>query len=101
MKPLYPLDDEVFERIGAATLVFYDNLDIFGQVTFKQFCSLFTDVIEDDDDIHEARIIHEAPVMYKLLADIQDCLSDYELPRNIEARIHALIERIDCAEAQS
>ncbi len=101
MKPLYPLDDEVFERIGAATLVFYDNLDIFGQVTFKQFCSLFTDVIDDDDDIHEARIIHEATVMYKLLTDIRDCLSDYELPRNIEANILSLLERIDCEVEQS
>ncbi len=101
MKPLYPIDNDVLEHIGAAALIFMQNLDVFGQVTYKQCCSLFTDVIGDDEDIHEARIIHEAPVMYKLLSDIRDCLTDYDLPSDIEADIRELLDRIDCVEEQS
>ena len=76
MKTLHPVDDETYERIGKAYLICSQYPDVFGDVTFEKFCSMFVDVIPDGEDERTARMRALAPAMYGLLEGALDELSD-------------------------
>ena len=100
MRPLYPVDQETYARIGEAYLICSEYPEVFGQVTFKKFCSMFVDIADENEDLQEARKRKEAPAMYQLLCEIRECLTDYDLPSDIEADINEILARIEEKEAQ-
>lgn len=70
MKTVKPVSKETYERIGKAYLICSQYPDVFGDVTMKKFCSMFVDVLDDDEDEHEARKKENADAMYWVLRNI-------------------------------
>ncbi len=72
MKTLHPASQEQLAKIGAAYLIFSANPDVFGDVTYKQLCSLFVDdIIDDGEDTKEARMKACAEDMYYALSNLR------------------------------
>ena len=90
MKTLYPVDDETYARIGKAYLICSQHPDVFNDVKFKKFCSMFVDVIDDCEDEREARLNAAAHEMYDALVCMNGMLHD--------PRISELLNRINGTE---
>ena len=68
MKTVKPVDKATLERIGAAYAICSQYPDVFGDVTFRKFCGMFVDdIIDEGEDLIEARKRAAAPDMYRLL----------------------------------
>ena len=68
MKTVKPVSQETYERIGAAYAICSKYPDIFGDVTFRKFCGMFVDdIIDEEEDLIEARKKAYAGDMYRLL----------------------------------
>ena len=67
MKTLHPVDEATNARIGKAYLICSQYPEVFGDVTMKKFCSMFVDVLDEDEDLIEARKKAYAGDMYHLL----------------------------------
>lgn len=97
MKTVKPVSKETYERIGKAYLICSEYPDVFGDVTFERFCSMFVDVIPEGESEHAAREKAYAGEMYSMLyrayawivSDEDDAESD------IAQDISRLLHRID------
>lgn len=68
MKTVKPVSKETYERIGKAYAICSEYPDVFGDVTFRKFCGMFVDdIIDEGEDLIEARKRAAAPDMYRLL----------------------------------
>ena len=90
MKTVKPVDEATKAKIGKANLICSQYPDVFGDVTMKKFCAMFVDVVDEDDDEHEARIKAEAESMYWMLRNML-----YELKRGSGKDADYLTQMID------
>ena len=90
MKTVKPVDEATKAKIGKAYLICSQYPDVFGDVTMKKFCAMFVDVVDEDDDEHEARIKAEAESMYWMLRNML-----YELKRGSGKDADYLTQMID------
>ena len=68
MKTVKPVSKETYERIGKAYAICSEYPDVFGDVTMRKFCGMFVDdIIDEGEDLIEARKRAAAPDMYRLL----------------------------------
>ena len=67
MKTLHPVDDTTLAKIGKAYLICSEYPDVFGNVRMDRFCSMFVDVIPDDESERDARIRARADEIYGLI----------------------------------
>ena len=68
MKTVKPVDKATLERIGAAYAICSRYPDVFGDVKMRKFCDMFVDdIIDEGEDLIEARKRAAAPDMYRLL----------------------------------
>lgn len=95
MKTLHPVDEETYARIGKAYLICSQYPDVFGDVTFKKFCSMFVDVLDDDEDEQDVRLKVVAPAMYRLLGAALERLNNYEPYGATTQAIRELLSGID------
>lgn len=95
MRTLHPVDEETYARIGKAYLICSQHPDVFGDVTFEKFCSMFVDVIPDGKDEHESRKKAAAHEMYDMLEDAVQALTDHNPNSGTAARIESLLDQID------
>ena len=96
MKTVKPVSQETYERIGAAYAICSKYPDIFGDVTFKKFCGMFVDdIIDEEEDLIEARKKAYAGEMYDFLDAIAEDMSVREGCEDYVSRIMALLDRID------
>lgn len=86
MKTLKPVDEETYARIGKAYLICSEYPEVFGDVTFKKFCSMFVDAL--DEKKREARMRKYAPDMYRLLKDIRSWSEEKEVNDERENRLY-------------
>ena len=103
MKTLKPVDEETYAKIGKAYQICSQYPEVFGEVTMKKFCSMFVDVIDEDEDEREARMRKYAPDMYQILKDVSDSEViniDIELGKQLEDAIYAVLKVIDGEEAE-
>lgn len=99
MRTLHPVDDETYARIGKAYLICSQHPDVFGDVTFEKFCSMFVDVIPEGEDERAARMRALAPAMYELLEAALDELSDCAPYSETARGIHELRSSIEGEES--
>ena len=99
MKTLHPVDEETYERIGKAYLICSQYPDVFGDVTYEKFCSMFVDVIPDGEDERTARMRALAPAMYELLEGALDELCNYAPYSKTARGIRELRARVEEKEA--
>ena len=96
MKTLKPVDQETYERIGAAYAICSQYPEIFGNVTMKKFCSMFVDdIIDEDEDEHEARMRAYASEMYDMLLLSIESLREHRYDNPTAELIEELLDRID------
>ncbi len=97
MKTLKPVDPETYKKIGQAYLILSEYPEVFGDVTMKKFCSMFVDdIIDEDEDEHEARMKAAASEMYRILKAIdKHCEEYYNLDESILDAIYNVLEAID------
>ena len=101
MKTLKPVDEETYARIGKAYQICAEYPEVFGDVTMKQFCSMFVDVVDEDEDEREARMRVHAPEMYRILKGVNDwCQRECDLDEDLENDIWELLKSIDGEEAE-
>lgn len=68
MKTVKPVNKETYDRIGKAYAICSEYPDVFGGVTMRKFCGMFVDdIIDEGEDIIEARKKAYAGEMYRLL----------------------------------
>ena len=68
MKTVKPVSKETYELIGKAYAICSEYPDVFGDVTMRKFCGMFVDdIIDDGEDLIEARKKAYASDMYRLL----------------------------------
>ena len=72
MKTLKPVDEETYARIGKAYQICTEYPEVFGDVTMKKFCSMFVDVVDEDENEREARMKVHASEMYRILKGVND-----------------------------
>ena len=99
MKTLKPVDHETYERIGAAYAICSQYPEIFGDVTMRKFCSMFVDVVDEDEDEREARMKAHAVEMYQLLRELKDYSEEYDLYSDLKDEVFALLRKIDGGKA--
>ncbi|MBQ7217127.1 MAG: hypothetical protein IJS39_14210 [Synergistaceae bacterium] len=100
MKTLYPVDKATHEKIGAAYLVCSQYPEIFGDVPMGKFCSMFVDVIDEDEDERTARMRASAPEMYRILQEVQEWCRENDLDSDIECDIWEVLCHINGEEAK-
>ena len=98
MKTLKPVDEETYAKIGKAYLICSEYPEVFGEVTMKQFCSMFVDVIDEDEDEREARMRAYAPKMYQLLRELKEYSEEYDLYSDLKDEVFELLRKIDGGE---
>ena len=101
MKTLKSVDEETYTRIGKAYLICAEYPEVFGDVKLEKFCSMFVDVIDEDEDEREARMKAYAPDMYQLLKDVLDTQvinRGVEVGEQLEDAIYAALSVIDGTE---
>ena len=91
MKTLKPVDNATHEKIGAAYLVCAEYPEIFGDVPLKKFCSMFVDVVDDEED----RLKAMAPAMYRLLKKIDNWCWDNDLDPDLEDELSGVLNAIE------
>ena len=95
MKTLKPVDEETYARIGKAYQICTEYPEVFGDVTMKKFCSMFVDVVDEDEGEREARMKAYAPEMYQLLSELKDYSEEYDLYSDLKDEVFALLRKID------
>ena len=95
MKTLKPVDEETYAKIGKAYLICSEYPEIFGEVTYKKFCSMFVDVVDEDEDEHEARIKAAAPEMYRILRAIDKNYEELNLDEPILDALYGVLRAIN------
>ena len=99
MKTLKPVDEETYARIGKAYQICTEYPEVFGDVTMKKFCSMFVDVVDEDEDEREARIKAHAPEMYEKLNLAVESLREHRFDSPTAEIIESLLDKIDGGEA--
>ena len=88
MKTVKPVSQETYERIGAAYAICSKYPDIFGDVTMKRFCSMFVDdIVDEGEDLIEARKKAYAGEMYRLLNDAFMAMADAKIDEPLRLEI--------------
>ena len=101
MKTLKPVDQETYERIGAAYAICSQYPEVFGDVTMRKFCSMFVDdIIDDEEDEKLARMKAYAETMYYMLTNLRyefmnGGASDDEYIKQIIIEIGQVLSEID------
>ena len=98
MKTLKPVDQETYERIGAAYAICSQYPDVFGDVTMKKFCSMFVDVIDEGEDEQEARMKVYASEMYRILSELNRDIDVYGVNEALGEAIYEVLEAINGGE---
>ena len=102
MKTLHPVSQETYERIGKAYLICSQYPEVFEGVSYKKFCGMFVDdIIDEGEDIIEARKKAAAPEMYEMLELAVESLIKHNTDRHTVGMIEALLDRIDYGEEGS
>ena len=99
MKTLHPVDEATNARIGKAYLICSQYPEVFGDVTMKKFCSMFVDVLDEDEDLIEARKKAYAGDMYALLYSAFGGTMSFDKLTRIGDCARDLLARIDGEEA--
>ena len=96
MKTLHPVSQETYEKIGKAYLICSEYPEVFGDVTFKKFCSMFVDdIIDEDEDPRDVRMREFAREMYEMLELAVGALFDHNPNSPTAVKIEELLDRID------
>ena len=102
MKTVKPVSQETYERIGAAYAICSKYPDIFGDVTFRKFCGMFVDdIVDEGEDLIEARKKAYAGEMYDLLATMWADWDENGGGDGYQSTIGDLLDRIDRKECAS
>ena len=95
MKTVKPVSKETYERIGKAYAICSEYPDVFGDVTFRKFCGMFVDdIIDEGEDIIEARKRAAAPDMYRLLNAAFMAMADAKVDEPLRLEIDECLCRI-------
>ena len=88
MKTLKPVSKETYERIGKAYTICSAYPDVFGDVTFRKFCGMFVDdIIDEGEDLIEARKKAYAGDMYRLLNEAFMAMADAKVDEPLRLEI--------------
>ena len=88
MKTLHPVSQETYAKIGKAYLIFASYPDVFEGVTYEQLCSLFVDdIIDEGEDLIEARKKAYAGDMYRLLQNAFLSMADAKIDEPLRLEI--------------
>ena len=99
MKTLKPVSKETYERIGKAYAICSEYPDVFGDVTMRKFCGMFVDdIIDEGEDLIEARKKAYAGEMYKMLEMAEESLIEHNPDSPTARKIEILLDRIDDGE---
>ena len=102
MKTLHPVSQETYERIGKAYAICSEYPEVFGAVTMRKFCGMFVDdIIDEEEDLIEARKKAAAPEMYEMLELAVESLMEHNPDSPTAEMIEALLDRIDYGEEVS
>ena len=95
MKTVKPVSQETYERIGAAYAICSKYPDIFGDVTMRNFCSMFVDdIIDEGEDLIEARKKAYAGDMYRLLQKAFLSMADAKVDEPLRLEIDECLSHI-------
>ena len=101
MKTLKPVDEETYARIGKAYQICTEYPEVFGDVTMKKVCSMFVDVLDEDEDEREARMKSHASEMYRILKAVYVwSRTGCNINEELEYDIWELLREIDGEEAK-
>ena len=95
MRTAKPVNKETYERIGKAYLICAEHPDVFENVTFEKFCSMFVDVIPEGESERSARKKAYAGEMYDFLDAIAEDMKERGGYEEYVSKIAALLDRID------
>ena len=102
MRTVKPVDEETYARIGKAYLICAEYPEVFNDVTFKKFCSMFVDVVDEDEDEHETRMKIHASEMYRILKEVHKwCQTAGDLDEDLECDIWEVLKVIDGSETSN
>ena len=99
MKTLHPVDEETYKRLGKAYLICLQYPDVFGDVTMKKFCSMFVDVLDEDEDEREARMKSHASEMYRVLKIVRRWSKSFHIGDEVEYAVNEVLRKIDGGKA--
>ena len=95
MKTVKPVSQETYERIGAAYAICSKYPDIFGDVTMRNFCDMFVDdIIDEGEDLIEARKKAYAGDMYRLLQKAFLSMADAKVDEPLRIEIDECLSHI-------
>ena len=98
MKTVKPVSKETYERIGKAYLICSEYPDVFGDVTFEKFCSMFVDVIPEGESKRSVRMKAYAGEMYDLIRAVSSTKVSFTDVVKIGDYARELLARIDGEE---
>ena len=100
MKTLHPVDEATKAKIGKAYAICSEYPDVFGDVTFEKFCSMFVDVIPEGESERSARMKAYAGEMYDTLYAIAQDMArreyciDFDCCEDYASKMSDLIDRV-------
>ena len=89
MKTLHPVSQEIYERIGKAYAICSEYPEVFGAVTMRKFCEMFVDdIIDEGEDLIEARKKAAAPEIYRLLNEAHMAMAEAGIDEPLRLEIN-------------